>query len=123
MNEPFIFLISMSLFVLSVVHSVLKFITPSAKCCMAVSALGSCIPSVKRSRWKFSPFLFCRLISVRRLIASWVLRVNRTSEIESIIIVLFCFISSVMVCARSLAFDRVLNFQFPLVSRGVMSQL
>jgi len=123
MNEPLSFLMSMSLFVLSVVHVVLKFMTPSAKCCTAVSAFWSCMPSVRRSRWKFSVFLFWWLISVRRSIASWVLRVKRTSERESIMMVLFCLISSVMVCARLFVFCRVLNFQFPLVSRGVMSQL
>ena len=47
---PFIFFMRMSLCVVSVVHVVLNIIMPSAKCCIAVSAFWSCMPSVRRSR-------------------------------------------------------------------------
>ena len=55
--------------------------------------------------------------------ASSILRVRRTSESESMMTVRFCFISSITVSRMLLVFVKVLNFQFPVASSGVTSQL
>lgn len=113
----------MCLIVESADHVKAKFIEPSAKWLIVVSACWSCMPSVSRRSWNSWLFLFWWVMAIMRFAISLVLWVSSSSEMESIMIVLNCFISPKTASGNAFAvvFWRLSNFHVPASSNGSVS--